>query len=516
MRRPSIAQPLARATRTSASLFLAGVLSLGALAGCAPVQSGPTSPDDPSSPTAPVTFELARPVLIGVAPTAVALGDEVKVFGKDFIDPDHGVLALHMKGSFRSDAGQETRWEGDVPLTYASPGQATFEFGPSILFAPTGLDLGTFSGNFQVVSKLTSQAVNAEPGDMEISEPQALQLVAKPSLLIEQLRSVDQPCQLVTTGTNPGVNIAIGVRALGFGKGTPGAPITFSFTFRTPEVAAAFAENKTFSSWPLTNTPSAMLQATDGTYTLSYNVDNDDAATLDPAHYEQVVTVDPPISVNQTTTSLVKLARLAAGALQPMGANKATMNFVVRASRPDGTELVRTVHFDNYEPLELRAWNGLEKDKEVYPLTQTNCSSGGLTGQQYSYSEGTSDSRSRSLTMNWNIMNSAQLDANVWILRASATSTQTFGVDVNQSVTTESHTNFTTTINVLPGWVGASFRQPVRAERKAPAVLHNSCGVTTAVGDMVLTNWRWNYDINQAQSCEVIAPSDKALPVGPR
>jgi len=498
------------------SLLSLSLLSSVALTGCAPVASEPVKPGGPTGdPTAPVTYELQRPSLTSLAPTNVALGDVVKVFGKDFIDADHGQVMLHLKGTFRSTAGTTAPWEGDVPLTYVSPGQAKFEFGPSIFFSPSGQDLGTFAGGFQVVNKLTTAATNAEAGDMEISDPQQLSMIAAPSIYLEQMRSVDDNCQLVTSGTTTGSNVAIGVRALGMPKATTGTPINFTFTMQAPSVALAFAENKTFGVWPLTNTPTAMMVAQDGTYTISMNVTDDNSATLDPLHYEQVVTVSPAIVVNQQSTNTVKLARLAAGALQP-NQDQSNFNIIVQAKAADGTTMVRTVRFDYFNQLEMQATNRQQKDKEVYDLTQTNCSSGGLTGQQYSYSEGSSDSRSRSITMNANTSTTASLDLNVWIARASASSTQTFGYDVNTSSTTESHTNFTTTINVLPSYVGASYRQPIRSEISVPAVLHNTCGVTTPVGTLVMTNWRWNYDINQGANCASVAPSNQALQPGVR
>ncbi len=490
--------------RSPRSNFLSGLACVAMLAaGCAPVQGGdPQDPTMPQNPSDPVTYELKRPVLTNIAPTSVALGDVVSVFGKDFIDPDHGNLSLHLVGSFRDGDGNTSRYEGDVPLTFVSPGKATFEFGPSIFFSPTGIDLGTFTGNFQAVSTLTSAAVHAEKGDMQISEVASFAMQAMPSLYVEQIRSVDSNCELITSGTTSGSNLAIGVRALGMAKGTQSAPIKFSFSFRAPNMKAAYVDNQPYQAWPPAIAPGAMIQAQDGDYTISYDVTNDNAALLDPLHYEQVVTVSPPVVVNQASTSTVKLARLAAGDLDDKTMSQ-TLTMVLQATAFDGTTLSRTVNFKNYQPLELQAWNGKEVDKQIYDpeMTDIGCVSGGLTGQQYSYSEGSSESRSRSIQMMWNNSSMVGLDANVWILRASASSTQTFGVDVNQSVTTETHKNFTSTINILPQYVGVSYRQAVRSERYAPAVVHTTCGVTQNVGTAVLTNWRWNFDINQGPAC---------------
>src|SRR5688572_15732592 len=114
--------PSARDARCT--LALASALFLLA---CAPASTPPVDPTDPSQNGGePVTYELKRPVLNSIAPTEVALGDEVKVFGRDFIDDRHGNLLLHYVGSFKRLDGSEARAEGDFRLIYVSPGQAKF------------------------------------------------------------------------------------------------------------------------------------------------------------------------------------------------------------------------------------------------------------------------------------------------------------------------------------------------------------------------------------------------------
>jgi hypothetical protein len=508
--------------RLARPILIAGVLStlgLGSafLVGCAPA-AGPMPGSGPGSPNEDPGYVFKQPTLTNIAPTAVSLGDTVTVFGMDFVDKQHGQLSLHLAGSFaNTTTGDETRYEGDVPLTYVSPGKATFEFGPTVIFSPTGSDLGTFSGTFNAVSKLTVKTNSNQPGDVQTSDPQSLQMTALPSLLVEQIRSVDENCQMVTAGTTGGSNLAFGVRAIGMDPGTPSAPITFSFTFQTPTTTLAFAENKSWN-WPITTTPGASVAPPDGSYTISFPVTNDNAAVIDPVHYEQVVTVNPPVQINQSTgtTSTVKLARFAAGPIADSKMDTLTMGLVAQATGPDGTTITRTINFPYFQTLSIAPSDQVDTIKEVEQLEQTNCSSGGLTGQQYMYSEGSSASRMRSITMSANTQATVNVMVSAWIASASASSTAIFGVDVNDSVTTESHTSFSTTINVLPSYVGASYRQAIREERTADAMQRNSCGVGTPVGQLVMQNWRWNYDINQGPNCDSVMPSKDALQPGPR
>lgn len=503
--------------------LLSGLVSLSVVGCTAPVTK-PAGNENPDDPTAPVTFELKRPSLTNIAPTEVALGDEVKVFGRDFIDDKHGMLSLHYKGSFRNEAGQESRTEGDLPLTYISPGQAKFEFGPAIVFAQNGQDLGTFTGNFQVVSSLTSQAVNAEPGDMEISEEKSLAMKAGPSIYIEQLRSVDQPCDPVTRATIGESNLAIGVRALGMAAASEAAPITFSFTFPSPMLTAKYVRNEWYQQWPLV--PTAYVDTQEGTNnTFSMVVKSGTSVAIDPQHYEQVVHVQPPVSIGQMQYNEVKLARLSTGAVDEPGSKN--LQIIVQARKLDGQVISRTINFPVWNQIELQQWNGIEKLVQILPpeAEDLGCTAGGQLGADIQYSVGTSESRSRTVNMNWNINNALTLgltvgyrfgtSANIGIgdigvgindevhmdANTSATWSQTFGVDVSKTVTTEEHKNSTISVHIPPGYQIMSYRQASKLERKVGVVYHNACGVSGAVGEAVLTNWSFGFDLAQGPQC---------------
>lgn len=508
---------------------LAGCLLGSSLltAGCAPVSGVQAGPNGSDPGAAAATYELKRPSFTDLAPTNVALGDEVRVFGADFIDPEHGELSLYMMGTFTDAAGNQTRVDGlTVPLTYLGPGQAKFEFGPEILFAPTGRELGSFSGNFQVISRLTGQALNAEAGDQEISDAHKLQMQAKPSI-IEQMRAVDGNCDPVTKATTAQSNLAIGVKAVGMTAATDVAPIKFTYTFTSPGLTAAYVENKLYNAWPYTGsgapTPAADTQT--GTFSFSFDVTSGTSAVVDPQHQEQVVTVSPPVTVSQAAANqtVVKLARLAAGKYDQPGNTSFTL--IVRAEHSNGTTISRTIVFPVWNQIELPKFNGTSVLKEIYSaeITDVGCVSGGNRPLNYQYSEGSSESKSRTVNMSWNtnysksfgLQEGVSVGANLGLgeflsvntnvsLNAnnSWTWSQTFGVDVSETISTETHKNGSYTTDIIPTQFAVSYKQPTRYERKVPVIFHSACGASGPIGDAVLTDWKWNFSVNSGPTCE--------------
>jgi hypothetical protein len=356
-----------------------------------------------------------------------------------------------------------------------------------------------------MVSTLTVPAVHNDIGDQAISQAIDSQLSVGPSILVNQLRSVDGDCELVTTGTTQGSNIALGLETLGMT--TDGVnPVQFSVIVNTPNMNLAFAPNQSYAVWPPALMSSAMVPAlTNTTYTISLPGTGDqlNTAVLDPQHYQTVVNVTPAVNVNQEQNSQLLLAQFQAGALDP-SMNSGMLNLVVSATGPDGTTLSRTVNFPMYQALELQTWNGIEKVDQIYPPEETDagCQSGSAIGQRtYQYTDGTSQTLDRSVQLQQSASATASVDVNAWILRASASSQETFGVNVSQSVSSSMNTSFTATINLVGSQVGVSYRQPVQTERDAPAIQHDTCGGSTPVGTMVLTNWRFNFDINEGNSC---------------
>ena len=515
-------------TLTLGSLFLVGALA----GGCAPASSGTTTTHHTTDNTS--TYEALAPTFTTLSPTTVALGDTVKVFGKDFIDDKHGTLTLHLKGEFQDTDGHATRLEGlDIPLTYLAPGQAKFTFGPDVLFSPTGDTIGTFTGNFQVVSTLLADAANGLAGDPFVSNVESLAMTASPSIYLDQIRSVQAGtnCQPITSATAGSNDLAVGAHLLGMAPATVNDPITYSFSFTSPGLQASYAQNTTYGFWPLDSSVPQYATET-GNFTFSTDITSGTSVLIDPQQKEQAVTVSPPVKISQASNNLtsVKLSKLATGPVAGPGASYFTLT--IKAQRRSGASLTRTMNFPVFSTIEIQQFDGIEVEKNIYPsqLTDTGCSSAGTLGGSYTFTEGKSLQSNHTINMTWN-MNQAvsfglQAGATVGFdlpvvggadvnLSANASDqwSQTFGVDVSQSVSSDTNSSVSLTIqNLLPGYVAASFIQLTTWERSVPVRYHTACGDSGVIGTATLTSPKFNHGVNQGPTCPPPAPPSIQTP----
>src|SRR5262249_48861504 len=99
----------------------------------------------------------------------------------------------------------------DAPIDFVNGGLAEFQFGPNVIFSQSGDQLGSFRGSVTVTSKLT------RTGKEKSSDPYPVDVRVLPSVLITELRSVDENCPSYTTATTMSQNLAVSVRAIGLG-----------------------------------------------------------------------------------------------------------------------------------------------------------------------------------------------------------------------------------------------------------------------------------------------------------
>ena len=471
-------------------------------AACSPAD-GTGMGDDDDDPT---PYEFKTPEVIAVAPSQVALGDKVQVIGKNFIDPEHGALRLELVGTYTEDGGKSYPYQGSVPLTFVNPGVAEFEFGPDVFFSPTGDVLGEFTGQVDVVSKLGRE--DDADGEEKASEALDTRMAVLPSLLVQQLHSVDDPgCASVTPGTIASTNLSLGVRALGLGTATQGRPITFRVHFFAPGVQVQYVRNEWYAQWPLA--PTAYVSPPDGNASFEVTVDSGDFMYIDPRTYQTVVRVNPMVTVGQQQYSEVKLARLATGPVEGPGAAHAS--FFIEAIADDGRIAKRLASIKVWNEGELLPYDGNTKILERYAAQQVSaCFSGGDIGRDLTYSEGESESRSRTVNYRWDTNAAASVGLQVGTgfaspiqfgVNASASLSNTFGVDVSESVSSEHHTGQNLSAHILPAFFGACYRQTERIERRVGVVYHSRCGVSAEVGEAVLTDWNWGFDIATGTDC---------------
>ena len=412
-------------SRCSISHFIWPLLAL-ACASADPAPWQPSAEDPPET-----TYVLADPEIVAVAPTQLAVGDRIQVIGQGMVPPDYGSMTLRLSGKFVGEGAtrEGTLFDAELALEYVNPGIAELEFGPDVIFSQYGDEIGVFTGTATIISRAGEQEKRSS------EQPVTFQVM--PSLIIEELHSVDANCAPVTAGT-------VGD-----------------------------------------------------------------------------VTVTPPVQIGQQTYTEVTLHRLAIGKLAGQGPAYAT--FGLEAVATDGRRAQRVASMAGWNEAEIEPFNGNQRLAERYPAEQVSgCFYGGDIGRDLTYTEGQSESRTRSVSYRWDINNALSAGIQVGTsmhlgnglnpvisygvdVNASAslnaTWSQTFGVDVAESVSTERHTGQNFSAHILPTFYGACYRQTERVEKSVRLVYHNKCGVSADIGEAVLTDWNWGFDIGTGPEC---------------
>lgn len=465
------------------------------------VACGPSG-DEPM--TKPEEFQLLQPKLESIAPSAIKLGDTVRVFGSDFIEDKDGQMGLLLDGEFIDSDGDTHKFVGEIDVIVVNPSVAEFQF-EEIFFHPNRDEIGTWRGNAVLVNRAPS---TDDTGDNESwSTDQTVSLRVEPSMMLSRLGSADDTnCGSVSSGTNSNHNIALGFRALGFGEASPEKPWTVRMSFVTPELMVRYVVPGAFDFWPI-NGPlddEVSSLAEKGNHRVEFKVDSGDSILLDPTTTARTVKVSPAVTIGQDQYSEVILGAMVAG-VAPEG-GKSNLNVVVEVSTDDGRVLRRVMSMDIWSELELGLWSGKERIAERYePHAVSGCIPGGLIGGDLTYSEGETLARARAINVKWNAGVSSSLGFSGGLPVASVSGeqgwTQSFGIDTSETVTSSSHTAQNLKIQLLPSYFGMSYRQIERLERDVDVIYHNACGQSGIVGKATLSNWNFAFDVTQDKVC---------------
>jgi hypothetical protein len=491
------------------------LLASSFLTACAPKSSGGTGTKGGTQGSgSDATYNFQQPTIsaiTGSSPGAAAIGDTMHVFGSNFIDPQHGTLFLSFDGTFTDQNGNSTRQGGvneKIPLTYVGAGEATFILGPDNVLGPSGT-IGQFSGAFQVASTLSAPAANGEVGDQSISAPQNTNVTIGPSIFLDELRSVDaassgSPCSGVTPSTTGSQNIRIGLHYVGMDDASDSDPVFYTVTYDASQLTVAYLANQTYTTWPDwgPSTPNAQAVVATGTGSFTAQTTTGNGTTFDPqSPTQQVVTVNPAVTFNESQQTNVKLAGLATPAVT---AGSTPILLTIRAQHQSGATINRVVNwtangaisFGQATPQVLTAWEAATIDDHIGIVK------GSIpNGSNMSYNESSSDTKQKTISMSWNINNSLQLSAsanlgignNTFVnfgISASASQTwsQTFGTDVStsDSITTGEGSN--TSVQVNPGMFGAFYIQWGDLTSSVHVIMSDACGNSQDVGVATLTS----------------------------
>jgi hypothetical protein len=451
-----------------------------------------------STPPTPPPRELPQPVLRLVAPTAVRAGEDVTIFGSGFADKGVGETRLTFEGVYQTTSGKTNQVVLDVVPSFINQGLVAWNFGPNIPFT-TEEEIGTFRGILK--------AKNVGYDGQEKPAPQALgvEIQVLPSILIRQMRPVDAGCAVGITATTDGTKFLFELKAVGLKAGSSLSPLRFVYTF--------LKENFNFTGYLANQNgvdPEALFPET-GPISVVDDVDNGTISTLGTGVPRNVHVLKGGVtgSVSSLATgvdNLFGLTHLATAPVPTVQGNysadyyDATMNVVAMDS--SGQEAKRTIKLRVFAAVEVD-YDGNAATVQTYdPVPVSGCIPGGDIGREVTYTETTSETRTRSFTV------SASLGGgvNVWVAKFNAE----FGFEVNSTVSSAKSKDLAISGTILPGQFAVFYRQTVKLERTAKLRGHGPCGTSQDLGTVTVTDWAWSPDLAKGAKCPPLPPSNLA------
>lgn len=443
----------------------------------------------------PVKRELPQPIVQMVAPTAVAAGDVVTVFGSGFADEQVGQTRLHITGVYQTTDGNVEQVDLQVTPRFLNQGMLEWTFGPNIPFS-TRDQTGTFRGMVKAVN------VGFE-GEEKSAQPVSTQMQVKPSILIRQFRPMNAGCQVGIESTTSDTPFYVELEAVGLKAGTNIAPMRFAYTFLREHFSI-----EGYFGGQLGIDPTDLMPQT-GAVTIVDEVDGalsrlGNGVPSDVAVVKGALDASSVASVVQGADNVMGLTQLKTGQLTNDAANYFDGTLIVMAVDSTGASITRR--------LPLRIWASVEVDydgshrvvRSFDPVPVSSCIPGGDIGRDVSYAELTSETRARVLKVKGDI--SASINA--FVARIDAA----FGFEVTSEVSSSEAQNLTISGFIIPGEFAVFYRQTLQLERTATLRQHGACGNVTPLGDVVVTDWVWSPDLAKGQACPPLPASN--LPPG--
>lgn len=476
---------------------------------CGPAEmGGPEEVPDPGDPA------LLTPTLVAIAPEAFAVGETVEIVGKDFPLRSLGRMSVQITGTFSAQDGTSNPYDGEIPLTVKNDGTAEFEFGPRVLFAETGDKIGVLDGTARLVSR---KGLGDDTDDERVSDSVEVSLTVEPSIIMDRLTSIDGDCQPEIEGTITDANIAIAARAIGVGNATAARPITFRFGFSAPQIKAQFVEDVERTAWPWNPSADQYAEVPEGGFSLESQITSGNTFTMEPRGSQRAYRVNPAPQIAGEYRTSIRLLRLWAGPVS--GPGHLTTSIFVEAETSDGARLGRVIKWNIHNQAEVAVFNGTQQIVERYEAEQVcGCFPGGDIGRDLTYSENTTKSYNRSVGVNWNVSAGQMFGLSTGIqlgtgmaspisfgvhlnIDYNANWSQAFGTDSRVDVSSSEQTGISLTAHIIPSFYGTCYRQVERIERTVPVIYHNACGAAAEIGDAVLTDWNFGFDVATGTAC---------------
>lgn len=442
------------------------------------------------------TWKNKAPKLIMASPGSLAVGEDLSIFGEDFIDSLHGYPVVILNGNFiDTSASAEKTQSQPVNLQYkattVNSRKITWKMWPNIVFDKTGDHLGEFVGTLQVVNVGTDASQLA-------SDRMPVKVTVKPSLVVRMARPQNTTCGSVVTKTIEDAGFTFSVTAVGLKAGTESEPLTVYWTFTAEQWQV---------SWNYgTGTDFSALFPKKGAFVVEQRITSGATSTIsDDSNHSYVVKVGSDL-LGSARLKVLKTGQV------PDGGTSMTANISVLAVDSAKQSTTITLPMDVAQMAQM-IYKDSDKIAERYqPVMVTDCMHGGDIGRQVTYAEDKSETRSRGMSFNYNTQlgaNFAPIPSNPFALGINFS--VGFGVDVNAQVSTTKSKSLNISGQILPGEYGVFYRQTTRVHRIGKIVIRNYCGEEKEAGDATLTDWLFTPDLATGTSCP---PKTKLAPAG--
>lgn len=471
---------------------------------------------DPGDSNTPKPGPVVKPVVSLSSPNAMAVGDEMQVVGRGFLDPQHGRSLLLISGSYYDPQGARypiPPVEIKVEPRYVNSTQLAWRLLPNVVFHPEGNKLGRFRGEVRVVNQYAD-------GTEATSAPQSLGIEVKPSIVVRALRPQGSDCQLVVKATTEDQPLSIAVEAVGLTPGTPAAPLTFSWTFLREHLSVGdtfgvfdtAADNTgTFTIEDLVRqgAGSALQDASNCAggipptstspriedYVANFLQEQCRANASGEKRYVFKALND--LAGTQAGLKSLRTRKIVTGdglnqnAVSDSRDGHVVTQIGVRATDAQGRSAQLVVPLDIFQTVVMRRDTSADRIAEFEaPEMVGSCIPGGIQQRQISYRETQGTSRQRGKDVNL----SPQFGGQVGFVRGLNFSVG-FGVSENSSVSTNSDFGRDVSSDIFPGYYAQFYRQAVKIHRVARLTWHDKCGAAAEMGEAILVDWDFTAEV---------------------
>jgi hypothetical protein len=484
---------------------------------------------------------LLPPVLMGISPSEIQLGEVIKVTGADFPHPDKGKMELRLVGNYVG-AGFSHAYDGTFPVLVKNPRMAEFTM-EEILFHPTRDKLGIFYGQAQLITRpLHAPKDDAVQGLLSNPVDQTLNVL--PTVIVKTLRAYGHNCtKPVQWMTNPGMDLEIDLQAIGLGVATAQTGWVWEVFTNSSSIRARFVAEDVLPSGasafvrvPFTNMTLPPIRPDieaepEGDVTFSVTSYQGDRMVVSPGQENLRVAASPPVrfGFGERSSNLVlsrfftndietpeEMAARGAANEREIPGYAAPIRVVV--STADGRRLSRQINFEVRQRWSTGHYDGNAQVVEVQAAQDvTACTPVGDFLLTVTYDESVSMSRARHRSFRRDYQNNfnggfSAGPLSMFQVHNPGAWTDTFGVDVQETVTSEQRIGKNIQKQVPPSWAYQMRRQARRVRRVVPVIETTACGEQGPVLSAALYDWQFAQVIDTGPTCPIATELPPSTP----